>query len=277
MTDETVAPGAGGETTAPALSEGDVWGARRGLVDRVRDAFGRFTGGGKGENEAPAAAPAAEAPEAAPVKPADPVPVPAPVAQAAPPPAPVPETKPLPPAPPPPSLTQDPEAYQRYQEQMRTADRLEMSVMVLKTIPGYEDYDAAEAAFMAAAAENPVLAQRAISAPNPALFAYREGKKLQALKEWGDDPGQFLTKAEEKLFADPAALVEKLAANPAIAAALAAKFGGAAPTAPAQAAAPSNVTSFPPSLATARSTGGRAGQPYTPPSEGDVWGARRTS
>jgi hypothetical protein len=264
MTDIQNAPDqAGGES--PAVTEDQAWGNERGIfgkaADMVRDAFGRFAG--KQEPE-PEAQPVQAAPE--PVA-AQSEPTPAAV-QAPPTVAAQPEPARVEPPPAPPSLLDDPEGYQRYQEQQAQATRLDMSVMLVKSLPGYEDYDAVEAVFVEAAKANPSLTAKMLAAPNPAVFAYQEGKRHAAMREWGDDPSQFLNRAEQKLFSDPVTVADKIAANPALLAAVLAKAGASVPQAP-------NVTKFPPSLATARSTGGNAGQPpHTPPEEGDVWGGR---
>jgi hypothetical protein len=84
----------------------------------------------------------------------------------------------------------DPAGFQQHQTDQMTAeretrskerleDRMEMSRMLVMSVK--EDYEDIEKVFLAEAQENPVLARKLSEAPNPAMFAYEQGLRIQML------------------------------------------------------------------------------------------------
>jgi len=89
-----------------------------------------------------------------------------------------------------PDPVDDPAGFQQHQtdqlaaeretrSQERLEDRMEMSRLLVMTVK--EDYEAIEKVFLAEAHENPALARKLNEAPNPALFAYEQGLRIQML------------------------------------------------------------------------------------------------
>lgn len=60
------------------------------------------------------------------------------------------------------------------------------------------DYDQAEEAFAKAAHQNPALAQQMFRSPNPAKFAYEQGKRIMAMQRIGDDPDAYEKRIREE-------------------------------------------------------------------------------
>lgn len=88
-------------------------------------------------------------------------------------------------------------------------ERFNMSEMVARQ--KYADLDDAVEAFKEAAKQNPALGMALQQQPNPYEFAYREGKRIQLLKEVGDDPAAYRARIEAEIRAElqkanPAAL-----------------------------------------------------------------------
>lgn len=79
-------------------------------------------------------------------------------------------------------------------------ERFNMSEMVARQ--KYEDLDAVVATFQEAARANPALAMALHQQVNPYEFAYREGKRIQLLKEVGDDPAAYRAKVEAEIRAE---------------------------------------------------------------------------
>lgn len=91
---------------------------------------------------------------------------------------------------------------QQFQQQLQ-AERLNWSVASVSA--QHEDYAQAEEAFIARVKSDPAgaaLYQRMLSDPNPASFAYREGKKALALGEIGDDPDGYRAKVRAEIEAE---------------------------------------------------------------------------
>lgn len=75
----------------------------------------------------------------------------------------------------------------------------------------YADLDDVVAVFQEARRQNPALDMAIHQHPNPYEFAYREGKRLQLLKDVGDDPAAYRARVEAEVRAElqkttPAAL-----------------------------------------------------------------------
>lgn len=81
----------------------------------------------------------------------------------------------------------------------------------------HKDYDEVRDSFLEAAQENPSLMAQMRAERNPAAFAYREGKRIKALKEVNGDFGAYEAKLEAKIRAEYEA---KYANKPAVPASL---------------------------------------------------------
>lgn len=94
---------------------------------------------------------------------------------------------------PPPDWYADPqqaaEAMQRQMHEQITLTRVSLSQDWARD--RYQDYDEVEQVFTAAASQDPTLWQKLYRHPNPAKFAYQEGKKFKLLNEIGDDPDAY--------------------------------------------------------------------------------------
>lgn len=66
----------------------------------------------------------------------------------------------------------------------------------------HSDYDEVAEVFSAAAQMNPLLAQEAISAPDPAEYVYQAGKKLKLLNDAGGDLEALLERERQKARAE---------------------------------------------------------------------------
>jgi hypothetical protein len=66
----------------------------------------------------------------------------------------------------------------------------------------YADLDDVVALFQEARQQNPALDVALHQHPNPYEFAYREGKRMQLLKEVGDDPAAYRAKVEAEIRAE---------------------------------------------------------------------------
>lgn len=99
-------------------------------------------------------------------------------------------SQPQQPAPEPPSWDLEPAQaaqylQQQFQHQVWTT-RVALAEEMLRE--KHADYDEVSATFAEAAKQDPSLLNRLYAAPNPARFAYQEGRKLRMLAEIGDDP-----------------------------------------------------------------------------------------
>lgn len=108
----------------------------------------------------------------------------------------------------------DPEGYQAFQDQKALNDRIELSMEFAREL--HEDFDEVYQVFLEEAANNPALAHQAIQTKAPALHCYREGKRLQQVREIGD-PLEYANKkveaATSELKAEIAELRKQLEAN----------------------------------------------------------------
>lgn len=75
--------------------------------------------------------------------------------------------------------------------------KLQMSQAMARS--QFKDYDEVVKNFVEAAESNPKLLDAAVATDNPALYAYKEGKKIKFSKEYGDDPEEVEKKMEAKL------------------------------------------------------------------------------
>lgn len=90
--------------------------------------------------------------------------------------------------PPPDWLTEPDQAAAHFQNQIRSeiyTTRVLLSQETMRSLK--PDYDEAEAAFAKAAETDPSLQQKLFSHPNPAKFAYEQGKRVMAMSRIGDD------------------------------------------------------------------------------------------
>lgn len=71
-----------------------------------------------------------------------------------------------------------------------------MSQEIMREI--HSDYDEVEAVFLEEAASNPALQAKLSQSAFPAKLAYTEGKRLQTLKEMGDDPEGYIEKVRQE-------------------------------------------------------------------------------
>ena len=134
---------------------------------------------------------------------------------------------------------------ERVQQEMVT-QRFNMSEQIART--QYKDATDLEDMVMLcanAAAQNPVLQAQLAASAHPWDFAYKEGKRLKLMQDMGDNPEDFEAKIRAKILAE-------LQGN------------GQAP-APAPVAAAPSAPQLPQSLATARSSAGRAAPTFTGP------------
>lgn len=85
---------------------------------------------------------------------------------------------------------------QQVQQQM-VNERFNTSEMVARS--KYEDLDAVVEVFATAAEQNPALRMALQQSANPYEYAYREGKRIQMLKEIGDDPAAYRSRIEAEV------------------------------------------------------------------------------
>jgi len=144
------------------------------------------------------AAPAAGAPPAAPGGAAA-----APAAGAAPaaPAAPLPFPKP-------PNPIEDPDGYNAYRDRQLLNERLNMSEMLLRESAPAEDVNAKLEAFRKAAEQNPGLRSQFARELHPYRWAYKEGEKLLALAEIGDNPTTYRERIAQEIEAKVRAEME---------------------------------------------------------------------
>lgn len=99
---------------------------------------------------------------------------------------------------------EDFEGYQKQQQEIQAQQamnqRLELSELVLKEL--HEDYDEVTAIFTEEARQNPAMAQAMFASSSPAKYAYTEGKRIQSMREIGDDPEAFKASLREQLKAE---------------------------------------------------------------------------
>ena len=75
--------------------------------------------------------------------------------------------------------------FQQQMAQQLFETRVYATQEVMRSIK--PDYDQAEEAFAKAAQQNQTLTRQMMSHPNPAKFAYEQGKRIMALQRIGDD------------------------------------------------------------------------------------------
>lgn len=127
-------------------------------------------------------------------------------------------------------------------------ERFNMSEQIARQQYGTSgDFDAMIDAFGEAAKANPALAMQLQRERHPWEFAYKEGKKIQALREIGDDPATFKERIRQEVLAE-----------------LKAAGGGAAPS-PSNPAASAPTQPLPQSLASARSSAPRGATAFSGP------------
>lgn len=85
-------------------------------------------------------------------------------------------------------------------DQKLANQRFSMSKIMAKG--AYEDYDDMEQVFMEAAQENPALASALQAHEHPSEFAYQEGKKIMAMKEFGTDPVAYKEQVRQEVEAE---------------------------------------------------------------------------
>ena len=92
------------------------------------------------------------------------------------------------------------QAASHFQQQVdiaRYQDRVAITEEMLRE--KHADYDEVAQIFAAAAKSNPQLAAQIFRAPNPARFAYTEGKRLKLLQDIGDDPDAYRSRLEAEI------------------------------------------------------------------------------
>jgi hypothetical protein len=94
-----------------------------------------------------------------------------------------------------PDPVDDPEGFQQYQDQRMLNDRVELSLEIGREM--HENFDEVYGVFLEEAANNPLLAQKALQAKAPGLHCYREGLKLMKTREIGDPETYAQRKVEE--------------------------------------------------------------------------------
>ncbi|OUM01664.1 hypothetical protein [Variovorax sp. JS1663] len=82
-------------------------------------------------------------------------------------------------------------------QQQLVNERFNTSEMVARS--KYADLDAVVEEFAQAAEKNPALRMALQQSANPYEYAYREGKRIQMLKEIGDDPAAYRAKVEAEI------------------------------------------------------------------------------
>lgn len=85
-------------------------------------------------------------------------------------------------------------------EQQMVNERFNTSEMLMRD--KHADLDETVDVFSAAAKQNPALLAQLQMARHPWEFAYREGKRLQAMAELGDDPSAYEAKIRAKIMAE---------------------------------------------------------------------------
>ena len=104
-----------------------------------------------------------------------------------------------PPQPPPDWMIEPDRAAAHFQQQMAQQlfeTRVYATQEVMRSIK--PDYDQAEEAFAKAAQQNQTLARQMMSHPNPAKFAYEQGKRIMAMERIGADPDAYEKRIREE-------------------------------------------------------------------------------
>lgn len=101
-----------------------------------------------------------------------------------------------------PDILEDPEGYEQYLDTKLFTERCAISEELVKSSVGEQEYQKAYEAFEAAVSENPALGYQLRQAPNPAKFAYEQGRKHQFLAEIGNDPAAYKEKLKAELVAE---------------------------------------------------------------------------
>ncbi|MGA0588725.1 hypothetical protein ACO2Q2_16600 [Dyella sp. KRB-257] len=97
-------------------------------------------------------------------------------------------------------IWEDPDAFvsQRLKAVEQTATQRLYAALEEQAREAHPDYDEVFAVVQEHAKTNPAIAQRVLSAPNPALAAYRLGKQLSELKQM-EDPEAYRAKVEAEV------------------------------------------------------------------------------
>jgi hypothetical protein len=106
---------------------------------------------------------------------------------------------------------EDPEGYFRAQQEYQQRNLFETKAVLSQDFmrSQYEDYDEVEAYFADAAEKDPRLAIGLLNSPNPARFAYEQGKRQRLLDEIGSDPEAYKAKIRESVLAEVGGTVEQ--------------------------------------------------------------------
>lgn len=104
----------------------------------------------------------------------------------------------------PPNPWEDPEGAMAYQRNEFARQMYETRVALSTEIVRSQnkDFDEVVAEFVAAAQRDAGLHRAVLNHPNPAAFAYQEGRKIRFLKEVGSDPDAYKARLREELMAE---------------------------------------------------------------------------
>ena len=111
---------------------------------------------------------------------------------------------------------EDPDGYQAFRQHQAQSMQLQQGQQQLNSIllneriniteviarRDHEDYDQVKDVFADAALNNPALIVGLREAPDPAGYAYREGQKIMAQQEIGDDPAAYREKVKAEILAE---------------------------------------------------------------------------
>jgi hypothetical protein len=112
------------------------------------------------------------------------------------------------PFPKPPNPIEDPDGYNAYRDRQLLNERLNMSEMLLRESAPAEDVNAKLEAFRKAAEQNPGLRSQFARELHPYRWAYKEGEKLLALAEIGDNPTTYRERIAQEIEAKVRAELE---------------------------------------------------------------------
>lgn len=107
-----------------------------------------------------------------------------------------------------PNVWEDPEGALAFQQQtiqqtfarQMYETRVSLGTEIVKA--QHPDYDDVVADFVAQAQVDPALRNAVLQHPNPAAFAYSEGRKIRFLKEVGNDPDAYKARLREEFMAE---------------------------------------------------------------------------
>lgn len=111
-----------------------------------------------------------------------------------------------------PDPKRDPEGAARWDAQQADDrawnDRVNLTQSFMKRTVGAEEYQAKEDVFLETYANDPAMMARLRQSPNPAEFAYEEGRKIIMQREIGDDPAAYRERLRAELLQDPEFIAE---------------------------------------------------------------------